>query len=188
MSPSIQCNPVPVPKPQISACHPSTQIGTTIQYPTSHTPPALCTCCDSILPTRPTCNLLTYETPHGAYSFGSWACNRRHLLWRQLSLQTSPFIFFFKNKHLTSQRVSKNLAHTLRLSEGSLKVAQRGLFSHLVSHHDHQSYCADCGWHHCVHKKPFFLPSRREETVTQKHLEHSGPRSQPGQHGAAKHT
>lgn len=47
---------------------------------------------------------------------------------------------FLKNKHLTGQSVSKNPAHltrTLRIPEGSLKVAQCGLLGHLASHCDH---------------------------------------------------
>lgn len=71
--------------------------------------------------------------------------------------------FFFKNKHLTSQRVSKNLAHTLRLSEGSLKVAQCGLFSHLVSHHDHQSYCADWMASLCAQKDLLSAQQKRRD-------------------------
>lgn len=94
---------------------------------------------------------------------------------RQLGLQPMAFTleaitttdislhFFLKNKHLTSQRVSKNLAHTLRLSEGSLKVAQCGLFSHLVSHHDHQSYCADWMASLCAQKDLLSAQQKRRD-------------------------
>lgn len=126
------------------------------------------------------------HTPHGTCSFQQLGLPSMAFILEVIST-TDISLRFFKNKHLTSilqARVSKNLTHSLRISGGSLEVAQCGLLGHLSSHRDHQSCCAKWMASSCAGE--VLLPSRRDGTVIQKHLEHSGPRSQPGQHKAAE--